>query len=344
MPLSPVVAGRLLAVLSIGNLGGVLVLLVLICVVSERWGFSTALSYLPRAPYLLPSLLLTAAALLLRRRWIWINLFSLLLVAGPLMGFRVPWGAWMTAASGETLTVVTCNLQVGKGDLTKVAREIDRIQPDVLVLQEATHGIEALLPFFEGWSRIHLGEYLVASKYPVRLRDICRPNAFSRASAILCEIEGPGGPFLVCDVHLTTARHGLTHLRWDSPMTQTGVEQLKLRQAQRAKESFETRAFTSQHGFEVPLLAVGDFNAPTSSSLFQQYWTDLTSAFDAGGLGYGYTSPCAHHRRWPDNTPWLRIDHILCSSQWDVERCWTGRSDGSDHRLVAARLRLREAP
>ncbi len=333
-------ARRTLVAVSLLNLLAVLTLLVLLCFVSERWWFSLALSYLPRAPYLIPSLFLTIAALLLRRRWVWVNLFSLMLVAGPIMGLRVPWMAWAGASAGESLTVVTCNIRSGKQDLAKIARELEEINPDVVVLQEASHGFQELLPLFEGWSGVHHGEYLVASRYPVKLRDICRVDAFQRATAILCEIEGPTGPFLVCDVHLTTARNGLTHLRVDSPLTGAGVAQLDVRQDLRKRESLETRAFASQQGFQTPLLALGDFNVPTSSSLFQQYWHDLSSAFDAAGFGYGYTSPCSDHRRWPDNTPWLRIDHILCSSQWDIERCWIGRTDGSDHRLVAARLRL----
>lgn len=331
----------LLAGLSVLNLLAVLGLLVLLCVVSERWWFSMALSYLPRVPYVIPSVLLVVAALIVRRRWAWVNLFSLFLVAVPIMGFRVPWGASSgSPTGGEMLTVVTCNIQGGKRDLTKIVAEFEEIQPDVVILQEAAYGYEPLMPFLKGWSIVHKGEFVVASPFPVKLLSEGRSDAFQRVTAMLCEIEGPTGSFLVCDVHLTTARHGLSQLRIDSVLTGAGVDQLKARQDLREIEAFETRAFASQHGFEVPLLAVGDFNVPSSSSLFQQYWSDLTSAFDAAGWGYGYTSPCEDHRHWPTNTPWLRIDHILCSSHWDIERCWIGRSDGSDHRLVAARLRL----
>jgi endonuclease/exonuclease/phosphatase family metal-dependent hydrolase len=330
----------LVAVLSLGNLAAVLGLLILLCVISERWWFSMALSYLPRAPYLIPSLLLAVAARMVRPRWIWINLFSLAIVAVPIMGLRAPWSSWLSSSTGPTLTVVSCNIQGGKRDLSKIVLELAHIQPDILVLQEAGHGIKGILPAIEGWSVVHHDEYLVASRYPVKLRDLCRSDKFSRSSAMLCEIEGPSGPILICDVHLTTARHGLAQLRPDSVVSGVGVEQLVARQDLRAAESFQTRVFAAQDAFVTPLLALGDFNTPVSSSLFQKYWGDFISAFDVAGLGYGYTAPCSEHRRWPDNTPWVRIDHILCTSHWEVEQCWVGQSDGSDHRLVAARLRL----
>ncbi|MBX3437682.1 MAG: endonuclease/exonuclease/phosphatase family protein [Planctomycetaceae bacterium] len=334
---------RLVAFASVMNLLAVITLLVLLGLISEQWWFSTALTYLPRAPYAAPSLLLMVICLLIRRRWIWINLLSLVIVLGPIMGLRIPWAAGTTSGAGPLLTVVTCNLQGGKADLTKIIEEIKATDPDVLVFQEASYGYEILMPFLEGLSLVHRGEYLIAARYPVHLRDICRADAFRRATAILCEIEGPAGPFLVCDVHQTTARHGLAELRVDSLVTGAGVARLQARQVLRSKEAKVTRTFAMQQGEDVPLLVVGDFNMPTSSTMFQQHWRSLTSAFDVAGWGYGYTSPCNHFRRWPSNTPWLRIDHILCNSHWAVERCWIGRTDGSDHRLVAARLRLRES-
>ena len=89
----------------------------------------------------------------------------------------------------------------------------------------------------------------------------------------------------------------------------------------------------------MPLLVLGDFNMPVTSSLFQQHWKDLGSAFDAAGWGYGYTAPCGTKGNyWPHNLPWLRIDHILLSRHWDATACWIGSSDASDHRWIAARV------
>ncbi len=334
-------AGKVVAAVSVLHLVAVIVLLVLLCVVSEDWWVSLALTYLPRVLFVVPPLFLSVAALIVRRRWVWINLFSLLLVVVPIMGLRLPISGLVgSSADGELLTIVSCNIQGGGRDLTKILTELKDLQPDVVVLQEANDGIVTLQPFFEGWSQVHKGEYFVASRFPVKLRDICRAEAFGRATAILCEVEGPDGPFLICDVHLTTARFGLSGLRLHSMATGAGLDQLSGRQDLRAMEALETRAFASQDGFKTPLLVMGDFNMPTSSSLFQTHWDDLSSAFDVAGFGYGYTSPCSDHEHWPSNTPWLRIDHILSSRHWTAERCWVGWSDGSDHRLIAAKMRM----
>ena len=106
----------------------------------------------------------------------------------------------------------------------------------------------------------------------------------------------------------------------------------------RTAESGEIRAAIDAHVDDRPLIVVGDFNTPTSSNLFQEFWGDLQSAFDVAGTGYGYTSPCKTHRFWLPQTPWARIDHILCSRHWTIRECHIGHSNGSDHRLIAAEL------
>src|SRR5690606_28761670 len=124
--------------LSLLNLVGVLTLTGLVCILSEDWWFSLALSYLPRLPWVVPSLLLALAALLLRRRFVWINLFSLLLVLGPVMGFRLPLGAWAAAEGGTELTVVSYNVKGNGADVAAILRELVEAKPDLIVLQEAT--------------------------------------------------------------------------------------------------------------------------------------------------------------------------------------------------------------
>jgi endonuclease/exonuclease/phosphatase family metal-dependent hydrolase len=242
------------------------------------------------------------------------------------------------------ITVLSYNVQRGGESGTsneQILAEIDNADPDVIVLQEAAIDAQPLREHFDDWHFDHLGEFLVAARWPVRMKDICRPEAFGRPTAILYEVDHPDGAFLICNVHLTTARYGLAQLRPDSPISGRGVESLEVRQVLRESETFETRRFVADAGLETPLLAVGDFNMPTSSSLFQQSWSDLTSCFDAAGCGYGYTSPCNTDNLWPANTPWLRIDHILLSSHWNARSCWIGKTNGSDHRCIVARIQRR---
>ena len=336
------VLGRVVLALSIVNFFAVLALLVLLCIVSERWWLSLALSYLPRLPYLFPSVMLGIAALLLRRRIAWLNLFSALLVLGPIMGFRTPLSTFFEQGSGTRLTIVSCNVQRGVGNIEAVLAEVIAAAPDLIVLQEAPTGVQPIKEHFREWHVAHSGEYLVLSRWPLEQLEACRTEGFRRATGVLYEVDAPDGRFLLYNVHLTTARYGLSKLRTDSLTSGQGVEELMEYQTRRNLEAEQTAAFVDAHRAETPLIAVGDFNMPASSSLFQQHWGEFSSAFDAAGFGYGYTSPCnTKGNSWPRNTPWLRIDHVLLSRHFSPEASWIGRTDGSDHRMIAARVRFR---
>jgi endonuclease/exonuclease/phosphatase family metal-dependent hydrolase len=315
-------------------------LLVLLCGVSEDWWFSAALSYLPRAPYLAFSLLAIPAVLL--RRWIQaaVNILCGLLIAGPVMGLCAPVSdSSSVSIPRDALLVVSCNIQNGDADLPKVLAEFDALQPDIIALQEARRGGEILAEYFADWNTVHVGEYWVSSRFPLRFVAEYEPDVSGRETVILCEIDTPSGTFLLCDVHLNTARHGLTGLRWHSVLSGAGVDDLRWRQWERRLESAATLKFVDGHS-GLPILAVGDFNTPTSSSLFRDIWSEWQSAFDTAGWGYGFTSPCNTNRLWPGNTPWLRIDHILCDRGWRIHSAGIGRTNGSDHRLVWSRVSL----
>ena len=72
------------------NLAALGVLCWLLFVVSESWWVSTVLTYAPRAPFVAPTLGLLVAALFWHRRSLWVNVVSLAVVLGPVMGLSVP--------------------------------------------------------------------------------------------------------------------------------------------------------------------------------------------------------------------------------------------------------------
>ncbi len=326
------------------NVLGVVALLVLFRVISEDWWVTLALSYLPRAPYVVPALVLCVASLLLRKRWLFVlNLISAMLVLGPIMGGRLGLARLSAPPDAPRLRLLSCNVQDWAGDPEKLRAEFAVANPDVIALQEAPRGLGPLAGTYSDWHVAGYGGLYVASRFPVTLVDRCYTNSKRDFRGILCRVEGPDGPFLLANIHFMTIRFGLMHLKPDSLQTGEGVDELLEHQVRRPIESWETRAFLAHYTGELPLLVVGDFNTPTTSSLFQPVWGDMTSAFDTAGFGFGYTSPCNTGRHWPANTPWLRIDHILCDRHWHVSECWIGASDGSDHRFIAADLRLRDS-
>ncbi|MEW4529042.1 endonuclease/exonuclease/phosphatase family protein [Maioricimonas sp. JC845] len=333
---------HIVTALTVVNALGVAALLLLISVVSEEWWLTAVLTYLPRLPWAVPSLLLLVVSLFANRTMAWVNGIAAILVLGPVMGLSAPVGTVPPAPDdAHILRIATCNVQGGIGHLPKVLHELDLLDIDLLVAQEAVRDISELESHYADWHQLHIGEFWFGSRYPIRHLQTFRSEGFDRETAVAVEVDGPDGPFRVVNIHLSTARHGLMKLAWHSPFTDEGVKDFEWYQWQREVEALDTAGFAVDQTVIAPTLVLGDFNTPTTSSMFVKFWSRFTSAFESAGLGYGYTSPCNTGTHWPRNTPWLRIDHVLHDGRWDVHDCRIGRTDGSDHRLVMATVSLR---
>jgi endonuclease/exonuclease/phosphatase family metal-dependent hydrolase len=339
---SPRRIARVVWALSGINLTIVIGVMLSVFVISERWWISAAIMYLPRAPWAIPSLVLAVAGLIWHRPSLWLNVMAFLMVAGPLMEFRAPGftGPFTTTAAHQTkvLRVVSCNVQAYKPNFADVLREVHQFKPDVVAFQEARGDHPLLRDSFPDWHSLHHEYFFVASRYPLKQLAAIDTEAFDRSTALVVEIETPDGPVVLTDLHLMTARRGLQAINKGSVINGEASGDVDSFQTLRAAEMAELRQAIEGYVQGRPWVACGDFNTPSSSTMFQEYWGDLRSCFDLSGIGYGYTAPVKVHKNWPANTPWARIDHILCSPEWSVRRCLIGRSIGSDHHLIAAEL------
>lgn len=309
--------------------------------VSESWWIGIVLTYAPRTPFLIPAIVLTVASVFWSREALGINLVAIAIVAVPIMGLSIPLERWLDrtamASDERSLRILSCNVQAFKPDFDKVLAEIQAFDPDVIVLQEAFRGDPRMDEYFRDWQEIRHGHFWIGSRFPITLVSDCHVTTFGgRLAGMLVQVNAPGGPILVGNVHLMTPRFGLVDLSKKSLLTGEGTKELESFEGERYVESIEIRSKIDSARENRPLIVCGDFNTPVSSSLFRKQFGDLQSAFDAAAFGYGYTSPCKGNRYWPDNTPWARIDHILCSKEWTVRECQIGKSAGSDHRLIAA--------
>lgn len=329
-------AYRIVRNLTWANLGVLSLIAWLIFSVSETWWISDALLFLPRSPYALPALILLGLSAIHARRYVWVNLLSIAIVVGPMMELQLPLSAAAAAPAEQQLTLVSCNVQAFQPNFGKVLREISQIAPDVVAFQEAYGGSPLLETYFADWHIVHVGEFWVGSRYPLKHISTCTAAAYDRETAISVEIDAPQGRFRLFNVHLMTPRRGLSELGPKSALTGAAAEEIDRHAFLREDEAFTTRTFVAAHKPSLPELVVGDFNMTVSSSIFDAAWGDLQNAFSIAGTGYGYTSPCRSHRVWPDDCPWARIDHILASPRWGIEHCRVGVTNGSDHRLVAA--------
>jgi endonuclease/exonuclease/phosphatase family metal-dependent hydrolase len=312
-------------------------------VTSEDWWVGSILTYLPRAIFLLPGLVLLVASLLWHPTSAPANVLSLALVAIPIMEFHWPTPRITTSTgsipSGNTqLSVVSCNVQAYKPHFRKILKEVATAKPDVVAFQEA-RGVDPLAEeFFSDWHYIHHDYYLVASRYPVKLIRAIDTTPYERCAGIIVEVDHPTGPMLFANIHQMTARRALKEVSPRSLLdgeAQAIVEQQVLL---RIEEASQLREAIEQVRERKPLVVLGDFNTPSSSSVYRTTWGDFTNSFDAAGAGYGYTSPVKRHSYWLEDTPWARIDHIICSPDWYVTNSRIGTSNGSDHHLIQATL------
>ena len=326
------------------NLAALGVLCWLLFAVSESWWVSTVLTYAPRTPFAAPALGLLVASLFWHRPSLWLNAVSLAVVLGPVMGLSLPTSRLLSPSVVETgeleLKIVSCNVQAFKPDFAKVLDEIAAINPDVVAFQEAFPLSPLLDEAFRGWHTVNHDRFWVGSRYPLKIIAKCDIDIFDRAAGLIVELETPSGPVVLGNIHPMTVRWGISELNAGSLVTGEGPHALAAYELRREAERAGIRGFVDSARGDKALLVVGDFNSPTSSPMFQRHWSDMQSAFDLAGVGYGYTYPSKRSRYWPENLPWVRIDHILCSPEWTVRSCQIGQSTGSDHRLIAAKLRL----
>lgn len=326
--------------LSVVNLVCVSVAAVLLKVVSEDWWLSTAIMYLPRSPYVAGSLLLLPTAFFSRSgRGITLNVAALVLTAWPVMGLTVPFPSEQSVvANGESVRIVSCNVHGYQPVFASLTHEVAGLHPDIVVFQEAFQRHPLLESEFRDWHSLHFDEYFVASRYPIAHIASFRSDSCGRFAAAAFEVELPERRFRLINVHQTSPRHGLEALRAAGLLNRAGIHAVVKSARRREAEAVALRAFVEEHRGGLPLVLAGDFNMPSDSNVYRAVWGDLENAFDAAGFGFGYTFPCTTERFWPPGTPFMRIDHILASSDWQIDECRVGSGNGSDHRLITAVL------
>ena len=336
--------------LTAGHIVGIASLWYAIWNVSEQWWLGSVLTFLPRTPWLAPGLLLILVGVWQRSGTVLVNLVLSLFVLWSIVGFNVPWQTLVSNTensnlsndrSARTVRIVSANTQQFEPDFTLLLREIRSAKPDVIALQEASRPPKSLSDQYPDWHSVRVRGLWVGSKWPIKLIGQCHSDVYDRVTAIMVEVEAPFGKFLVTDLHLMTARRSLIYLQPKSVITGTGQETVNMALVERSEEARQTREFVTEFGVDLPLVICGDFNMPTSSSIYRNCFGDFANSFEQTSWGCGYTAPCRAIRYWPTNVPWQRIDHILANQNWRIIDSQVGRRDGSDHRLMAATLRLK---
>ena len=277
---------------------------------------------------LLPALLLPAA-LALRRRALRPVVPALLVAAGPVAGFCVPWDRLGSdPPAGPRLRVLTCNMHYAKVDPAPLDRLVEETRPDVVAIQEWRDSAESgvLLRDGNGWHTHRVPGLFLASRHPIRRADRLGDNSTGEQGSVMrYELDTPAGAVTVFNLHLATPRKGLGAL---VGFDQQGLDEIRANSELRRRQS----EFVAAEAGRVPgpVLLVGDFNTPPESAIFRRVWSGYADAFSDAGWGWGYTF---RTRRTA-----VRIDHVLVGGGGRATKCWVGPDVGSPHRPVLADL------
>ena len=302
----------------------------------EQWWGSSLNLYLPQWLWALPGVLLLPLTLRADRKLAVVPLLALLWVFGPLMGFGLHWPASPDASdtgggTGTRLRVMTYNVKWGERDAAAIVADIRAFHPDLVQFQDSEGVMDGGIGrALDGWNVRRSGQYLVASHLPLpglEVRDFSFAGSDHHCVRYLLHLGA--ADVAVYDVHLLSPRGGLEAIRHRDIAGLAGNTGDRLEEAARL-----TAYVRSEPG---PTIVTGDLNAPVQSLVCRRLFdAGLRDAFSEAGSGYGYSYGAFTGVR----VPYVRIDHVLVSHQWQVRHCWVGNAKGSDHRPVIADLVL----
>jgi endonuclease/exonuclease/phosphatase (EEP) superfamily protein YafD len=315
---------------------------------ADSWWFGALNLYLPQAMWLVPGVLLFLISLWIDRRKAWLPGLCIIWVLGPIMGLC--WSLHPSPDPGggaPTIRVMTCNVKYGRHDIKSLFADIDHYAPDVVLFQDAGGILEGpFRDYFRKWHLRSFAQYVIAARLPLgeaEVRQISFPGG--KLPCLRCQILFEGASITLYNVHFESPREGLNAFRaarrqpWYLPKA---ILRLDFNVEDRLIQAGKICEFVRRESGAV--IVAGDLNSPDSSRVCATLRdAGLHDAFAEGGRGYGYTYG---HYLLQNRLPWLhvswmRIDHIVMSSQLESRRCWTGTGKASDHRPVIADLALK---
>ncbi|MDB5304556.1 MAG: hypothetical protein JWM97_2105 [Phycisphaerales bacterium] len=294
----------------------------------DRWWMGTLILFGPVWVTTLPLAVLVPAAVMVRRRSLWVLGASAFVAFFLVMGVCVPWQTWVPGrAAGAHLRLLTCNIHGNAAGDAALTHLIIETKPDIILLQEwPSYRLPPALG--DGhWHIRHDGELFIASRYRIILAhnfsDFERSG--SGGAAVRYAIDGPGGAFSLFNVHLASPHGPFDSVIMGKPQADEDLQ-----------EHIATRTLQSELLNEAALgeggaaILAGDFNTPGEGSIYRAHWTQFTDAFSVAGLGVGHT--------YFGQGAAVRIDHVFSGEGWRCVDCRVAPNVGSPHHPLIADL------
>ncbi|MDQ1025285.1 vancomycin resistance protein VanJ [Streptomyces umbrinus] len=281
----------------------------------------------------------------------WFGLFVPVLLAGALwrrsastlVALLLPVTVWLNlfggvlsdkSHPGGDLTVVSHNVGAGNSDPAGTARDLAASGADVLALEELTtqargayeKGLAKAYPYHavKGtvglWSKRPLSDTRTVDVAMLGMagplaRNLSAEEKAATPRALRTTVATDQGPLAVYVAHLGSVRvnprAGLSTSQRDDGAQELG------------------KAVAAEPNERVVVL--GDLNGTTDDRAFAGLTSQLRSAQETAGDGFGFS--------WPAGFPVVRIDQILVRGV-EPRSSWVLPATGSDHLPVAARINL----
>lgn len=286
---------------------------------ASDWWPVAILICLPHLPAGLPLPVLTYVRLRVAwRRPQWLLLGWLLWLAGS--GFCLNW----QVRSKAPLRVASYNLEGCPNGEKEAATTLKSLGADLYALQEVSAWTARSRDFLQLPYSANDGEFLVLSRYPILRSQLVelQTGRFPRPCQVV-DLQLPGGPLRVINVHLSLLVHGPQWLvNHRSELSQHVPQALNDRRGQIG------RLLPLLQG---PCLVAGDFNSQPRDNCLKPLESRMRDSFRQAGLGWGFS--------FESTLPALRIDYIWHSPELSCLSFETVPSLSSDHMPIMADFR-----
>lgn len=314
------------------------------------------LLFLPPLLWILPGLMMWPLALLTRWR-------AALILCAVVCVFFFTQAGWQVRnvpipvprdqRGSDSLVILTNNRGQGRGQSLRPFK--NHVQPDIMVFQESSVPASTYLSD-PGYAEFKYGatanEFTLISRFPVEPPKLLTwqggKTAIPFVYAARFEVDWNGTRVAVYVVHLRSPREALLGIRWGGFIRGIPLPFKGWRDRTEKDMAFWRDQISIAEDLEsqvsadlLPCVVAGDFNAPHLGAIYRLLTRHLQNAHAKAGHGFGFTFPGETHNPFSLGGPWLRIDHVLADSRWEVGACWTEDLRKSQHRAVAAKLRLR---
>jgi endonuclease/exonuclease/phosphatase (EEP) superfamily protein YafD len=327
--------------------------------VGERWPATAVMQYWPPAVWLLPGPPLLVIALL---RFDFKMLLTLATAAVVwlhcLGGYRPPLSP-NAKFGGSELVVTLLTNNTGERGKVSLRPFKDRIQPDLLLLQDAPSRARRYkkAPGYEEFPHAEdAGEFTLVSKHPILCKELITrpPTELQRMMrypiAARFEVEVQGQRIAIYNVHAFSPRDHLQTKAIASTVLSGALGWLPGTRWQENQERYAAFWNTQLTGMEhlvariqsemIPCLVGGDFNAPPLGAIHHHLTQHLQDAHADAGRGFGYTFPGQTRNPLALFRPWLRLDYIFASPHWQCHTCEVEPDSPAQHLAVAATFTL----